>query len=319
MQIKFCLFDASHLPGGPLTCQELDHPLFLVALCHSLRLGEFPSTSYNSQVSFFILSQWPSWRAGGALSHAWSRWKESDRCRSLWMILQRTWRCPAISRFFFLTSPRHVSLLLFRILRDYCDVFRLLFGVCTSTPTTTSTSSRLFSGTEVHFWVMSCLFWFKFFWGFVKHLDEFNHWGQFILHAGITMASSKTRKPPNAFNFLRQNDVLKKAGLDAGFDAPWPLLIWVLRQLFHLPPMNLSVVIAKPSHSLLKVKWLGCPGLGRRHQNPESVWDRASRGSSSFPPAASNFSRDCGRTQRSCEKPRHETVDPTRLVGQGDL
>lgn len=39
------------------------------------------------------------------------------------------------------------------------------------------------------------------------------------------MASSKTRKPPNAFNFLRQNDVLKKAGLDAGFDAPWPVTI----------------------------------------------------------------------------------------------
>ena len=37
------------------------------------------------------------------------------------------------------------------------------------------------------------------------------------------MASSKTRKPPNAFNFLRQNDVLKKAGLDDGFDAPWPV------------------------------------------------------------------------------------------------
>ena len=44
-----------------------------------------------------------------------------------------------------------------------------------------------------------------------------------IHFAGITMASSKTRKPPNAFNFLRQNDVLKKAGLDDGFDAPWPV------------------------------------------------------------------------------------------------
>ena len=35
------------------------------------------------------------------------------------------------------------------------------------------------------------------------------------------MGGAKTRKLPNAFNFLRQCDVLKAAGADSGFQAAW--------------------------------------------------------------------------------------------------
>lgn len=42
-----------------------------------------------------------------------------------------------------------------------------------------------------------------------------------MLRQGITMAGAKTRKLPNAFNFLRQCDVLKAAGANCGFQAAW--------------------------------------------------------------------------------------------------
>ncbi|CAL1136878.1 unnamed protein product [Cladocopium goreaui] len=38
---------------------------------------------------------------------------------------------------------------------------------------------------------------------------------------GITLGSTKTRRPPNAFNFLRQLEILQKGGFDGGSFSEW--------------------------------------------------------------------------------------------------